>query len=73
MKGSRYLGTIPAQKLLDTLTEIKVELARITIHGTSEDFIGHVGGDDFVLVTHPNVVDQLCQEIISYKRSLKLV
>jgi len=130
MKGSRYLGTIPAQKLLDTLTEIKVELARITIpltnlpggpiiqeklkqivqakkpfavvyadldnfkayndkygfergdeviklaalaikhavseHGTPEDFIGHVGGDDFVIITHPNVVDQLCQEIISY-------
>jgi diguanylate cyclase (GGDEF)-like protein len=31
---------------------------------TEEDFIGHIGGDDFVVITHPDKVDIICQEII---------
>lgn len=130
VQDCQYLGSIPVQKLLDTLTEIKMELARITIpltnlpgapiiqeklktviqnkkpfaviyadldnfkayndkygfergdeviklaaraitqalanHGTPTDFVGHVGGDDFVAITHPDVVETICKEIISY-------
>lgn len=29
-----------------------------------QDFIGHIGGDDFVLITSPNGVEQVCQAII---------
>lgn len=32
--------------------------------GHPEDFIGHIGGDDFVVVTDPEAVDQICQAII---------
>lgn len=32
--------------------------------GGSDDFIGHVGGDDFVVVTTPDKADDLCRGII---------
>jgi len=43
--------------------------ARIIINivknfGTPSDFIGHIGGDDFVVITQPQIVDLLCQKII---------
>jgi len=33
-------------------------------HGAAEDFVGHVGGDDFVVVTTPDRMNGLCDEII---------
>lgn len=33
--------------------------------GTPQDFIGHVGGDDFVIVTIPDKINGLCRNIIS--------
>ncbi|MBU1869542.1 MAG: response regulator [Candidatus Omnitrophica bacterium] len=49
--------------------EVIRETARILIRTTKEtgdpdDFIGHIGGDDFVIVTTPKKVDKLCQKII---------
>lgn len=32
--------------------------------GNSDDFIGHIGGDDFVIITSPEKVDVICQRII---------
>jgi len=32
--------------------------------GRPEDFVGHIGGDDFVIVTVPEYTDSLCQKII---------
>lgn len=32
--------------------------------GNPTDFIGHIGGDDFILVTTPDKVKSLCQQII---------
>jgi len=32
--------------------------------GDEKDFIGHIGGDDFVVITDPGKVDIICQEII---------
>jgi diguanylate cyclase (GGDEF)-like protein len=32
--------------------------------GSPNDFIGHIGGDDFVIVTSPEYVDALCENII---------
>jgi len=50
--------------------EVIRETARILIRSTQEtgnpdDFIGHVGGDDFVVVTTPEAVDSLCKKIIA--------
>ena len=49
--------------------EVIRETARILIQarqefGRPDDFIGHIGGDDFVLVTTPKVVDYICKKII---------
>lgn len=45
------------------------ETARIIIRsinecGNSDDFIGHIGGDDFVFITTPVAADSVCQKII---------
>jgi len=32
--------------------------------GTTDDFIGHVGGDDFVIITVPERMRSICEEII---------
>lgn len=32
--------------------------------GTPEDFLGHVGGDDFVLITTPAACERICQRIV---------
>jgi len=50
--------------------EVIRETARILIQatqrfGNSDDFIGHIGGDDFVVVTLPKSADNICKEIIS--------
>ncbi|MFA6358264.1 MAG: response regulator [Candidatus Omnitrophota bacterium] len=45
------------------------ETARILLSATKEcgnpeDFVGHIGGDDFVVVTTPNFSDKVCEKII---------
>ena len=34
-------------------------------HGDADDFVGHIGGDDFVLITSPEHIDVICQAIIT--------
>lgn len=34
-------------------------------HGHPGDFVGHIGGDDFVLITSPENIDPVCQAIIA--------
>ena len=50
--------------------EVIRETARILIRSTQEfgnpeDFIGQVGGDDFVVVTTPEKIDKICKSIIT--------
>jgi diguanylate cyclase (GGDEF)-like protein len=45
--------------MADVLTEVVRE------HGGSGDFIGHVGGDDFAILTTPDRLDTLCQTILN--------
>ena len=33
-------------------------------YGGPEDFIGHIGGDDFVLITTPDLYPRICQHLI---------
>lgn len=45
------------------------ETARVLIRsikacGVAEDFIGHIGGDDFVIITTVDGADRICQKII---------
>ncbi len=43
----------------------KVLLESFEKFGSKSDFIGHIGGDDFIAITTPDRADNLCQEIIS--------
>jgi len=45
--------------MADVLTE------EVHIQGGSGDFIGHVGGDDFAILTTPDKLDTLCQTILN--------
>jgi diguanylate cyclase (GGDEF)-like protein len=50
--------------------EVIRETARILIRaaqelGNPDDFIGHIGGDDFVVITTPKVVEDVCKRIIA--------
>jgi len=50
--------------------EVIRETARILIRtvkefGNHDDFIGHIGGDDFVFITTANFVDAICKKIIA--------
>jgi len=52
-------------------SEVIKETARIIesavkIKGSADDFIGHVGGDDFVVITTPNKMFDVSGEIISH-------
>lgn len=33
-------------------------------HGNPDDFVGHIGGDDFVIVTSPDCANMLCRNIL---------
>lgn len=49
--------------------EVIKETARILIKaiktkGNADDFVGHIGGDDFVFVSTPERVDGICKKII---------
>lgn len=45
--------------LADIITQV------VTRHGAPGDFTGHIGGDDFVIITVPGRADAVCQEIIA--------
>ncbi|MBU0547963.1 MAG: response regulator [Candidatus Omnitrophica bacterium] len=45
------------------------ETARILLgaakeYGNPQDFVGHIGGDDFVVITTPDLSDKICERII---------
>jgi PleD family two-component response regulator len=45
------------------------ETARILLgaakeYGNEQDFVGHIGGDDFVVITTPDLSDKICEKII---------
>lgn len=42
----------------------KIIEAAVRKNGTADDFIGHVGGDDFVIVTDPEHMREISEEII---------
>jgi diguanylate cyclase (GGDEF)-like protein len=38
---------------------------QVALFGNGEDFVGHIGGDDFIIVSTPDKVEQVCMEIIA--------
>ena len=55
-------GPARGDRVIKLLAEIIVEVVRS--YGTNNDFIGHIGGDDFVALTSPDVYETICRNII---------
>lgn len=51
-------GDTAIKMIADILADI------IPVFGSQSDFIGHIGGDDFVVITSPQNVDIICENII---------
>jgi len=51
-------GFLKGNALIRLLARIAVEVARDI--GNVTDFVGHIGGDDFVIITTPDRVDAIC-------------
>lgn len=49
-------------KVLRTTAEIILKVVKEK--GNTDDFIGHIGGDDFIAITSPDKVDGLCRGMI---------
>ena len=55
-------GPARGDRVIRLLADVLVE--QVGAQGAGGDFIGHIGGDDFVVMTTPEVLDNLCQHII---------
>ena len=57
-----YYGYARGDDAIKSVAEILVQCS--LKHGASENFVGHIGGDDFVIVTSPAHADALGLEIV---------
>lgn len=50
----------------DIAIKMTADIIKDEIHyfGNSDDFIGHIGGDDFVLVTTPDTAENICNGVV---------
>jgi diguanylate cyclase (GGDEF)-like protein len=55
-------GPARGDRVIKLMAEVLTEA--LSAHGTSSDFLGHIGGDDFAVLTTPDALDTLCQAII---------
>jgi DNA-binding response OmpR family regulator len=55
-------GPARGDRVIRLLADVLSE--RIAADGADGDFIGHIGGDDFAVITVPDVLDKLCRTII---------
>jgi diguanylate cyclase (GGDEF)-like protein len=56
-------GPARGDRVIKLLAEVLTET--VAEHGTADDFVGHFGGDDFAIITDPNLLDTLCGHAIS--------
>ncbi len=60
--NDRY-GYARGSEVIKEVARILTEVAKR--HGTADDFIGHIGGDDFVIITCPERYEVLCIQLIA--------
>ncbi len=60
--NDRY-GFMEGDRVIRFCAEILTEAIQET--GNSDDFLGHIGGDDFVFLTTPDKAEELCRRIIA--------
>jgi diguanylate cyclase (GGDEF)-like protein len=56
-------GFARGDRVIKLVAEVLVEA--VQRHGNGTDFIGHIGGDDFAVLTAPDIVDALCKSVIA--------
>ncbi len=56
-------GPARGDRVIRLLADVLLE--QVKAHGAGGDFIGHIGGDDFAVLTSPAVLDNLCHNIIN--------
>jgi GGDEF domain-containing protein len=59
--GDRY-GYIKGSDLIKMTGEVIYEV--VQRHADKNAFVGHIGGDDFVMVISPDCVDNVCKAVI---------
>lgn len=59
--GDKY-GYAMGSEVIKATAQI-IESA-VAAHGSAEDFMGHIGGDDFVVITHPERYEAICCFVI---------
>ena len=63
-------GFTHGDEAIRLLASIAVDVIRR--RGTTQDFVGHIGGDDFLIVTLPDRSEEICREIIAdFDRSIR--
>jgi diguanylate cyclase (GGDEF)-like protein len=55
-------GFLSGNELIRLLAHVIIDCVRE--EGNVNDFVGHIGGDDFVIITTPDKVDRLCRALI---------
>ncbi len=60
--NDRY-GYATGNRIIKMIAEIIRE--KTLDYGTDDDFVGHIGGDDFVIITVPEKFEQICQAVIA--------
>jgi diguanylate cyclase (GGDEF)-like protein len=56
-------GFLKGDLVIRMVGEILIEV--IDKDGNPSDFVGHIGGDDFIVVTTPDKVDLICKHVIT--------
>lgn len=56
-------GFLRGNELIRLLARVASEAVRVA--GNITDFLGHIGGDDFVIITTPDRVDAICRRLIA--------
>ncbi len=57
-----HYGYAKGNELIKATAGIIVDA--VSEFGTADDYIGHIGGDDFVIITKPDLYDRICNAVI---------
>lgn len=57
-----YYGFLKGDGVIHQMARIIIEVVRN--QGNPDDFVGHVGGDDFVVVTTPDRAEAICRQVV---------
>ncbi|MDR2089485.1 MAG: response regulator [Clostridiales Family XIII bacterium] len=51
----------------DTVIVLTADILRdqVRLRGNADDFIGHIGGDDFIFVSTPDKIAKICEDVIA--------